>query len=339
MSDENLNSEVAREFVTIVIPTLNEADNILRVIGSVIPCDHDFEIIVVDGGSTDGTKELVASLNDVRVRLIDNPLLIQAAGVNMAVAASDPKARYFLRADAHCDYPDGWSDMIVEYLVQTGAASVVVSMKTGSRADEPFQEAVAFSQNSRLGNGGAAHRRKVAHSHVVDHGHHAGFDKDFFRKIGGYDATFAVNEDAEYDVRVAKAGGKIWLAADAGIVYYPRKTIGALANQYFRYGVGRCRTTLKHSRQPKLRQLLPVGVTLSAIGALLGLPFCQEAAVPFVLYAVALLGYALRATPIEKGTRFAVDVAIATATMHLAWGAGFISALGTIFSQKREACR
>lgn len=317
--------ERTREFVSVVIPVLNEKDHILSVIDQVRPVNHDYEILVADGGSTDGTVELVEALGDARVRVVDNPQRIQAAGVNVAVAASDVRSRFFIRVDAHCAYPHGWSDMIVDHLSETGATSVVVSMLTqGEGQDAPLQAAIAFAQNSKLGNGGAAHRGNQQPSRYVDHGHHAGFLKSFFVENNGYDPSFHVNEDAEYDERTAKAGAKVWLAANAKIIYFPRKSFGKLATQYFRYGKGRCSTVLKHRVKPKLRQLAPVAIAASAIAGFFLLPLSPAFLIPFALYLTAAFLYAFRVTPVESGGRFALRVFFAAVTMHLSWGTGFL---------------
>lgn len=313
------------EFVTLIIPVLNEKEHIISVIDQVRPLDHDYEILVADGGSTDGTIEIVAALDDVRVRLVSNPKRVQASGVNAAVAESDARSRFFIRADAHCAYPVGWSDKIVNHLIETGATSVVVAMHTQEEGpDERMQSAIAFAQNSKLGNGGAAHREGQRVSRYVDHGHHAGFLKSFFVENGGYDPEFSVNEDGEYDQRTSKAGAKVWLAADAQITYFPRKSLQNLAVQYFRYGKGRCSTVLKHRVKPRLRQLVPVAVAGSALGGMLLQFWSPVFVLPFACYLSAAFFYTYRVTPVKKGGRFALNVFFAAVMMHLSWGTGFL---------------
>ena len=113
-----------------------------------------------------------------------------------------------------------------------------------------FQRAVAAAQNSRLGNGGAPHRT-APRSGPVAHGHHAAFDRAFFDRLGGYDAHFSHNEDAEFDYRALRAGGRIWMCAEARVEYYPRDRPMALLHQYIRNGRGRARTLLLHRPAPQ----------------------------------------------------------------------------------------
>src|SRR2546421_453420 len=107
----------------------------------------------------------------------------------------------------------------------TGADSVVVSMI--AKGVTCSQMAAAAAQNSKLGNGGSAHRRK-AQGRFVDHGHHALLDVNAFRLVGGYDESFSHNEDAELDFRLTAAGCRIYLCAGADITYYPRKRLLSL---------------------------------------------------------------------------------------------------------------
>jgi succinoglycan biosynthesis protein ExoA len=325
MTSLTTDHNVTREFISLIIPTFNEALHIKRVVEQVCPAEYDYEIIVVDGGSTDGTLDVIKALGNERVRVINNPRKIQSAGVNLAVSASDPRSRFFVRIDAHCTYPAGWVDAVIGHLKNTGATSVVVTMDT--QADDVSNEtqvAIACAQNSMLGNGGSVHRNKSAESRYVDHGHHAGFLKEFFLSNGGYDDSFSVNEDAEYDQRTSMNGAKVWLAVDCGIVYHPRNTFVKLATQYFRYGYGRCATILKHRSKPKVRQMLPVCVALSAICALVLQAWSYVFLAPFLFYLLSVFALSIAQFGYRMHRLFPLRVGAAIVAMHLMWGFGFL---------------
>jgi succinoglycan biosynthesis protein ExoA len=312
-------------FITIIMPALNEARHIAAAIGSLVPPadDEHCEIIVVDGCSTDETAQIVQRLgaHDKRIRLIDNPQRIQSAGVNRAARCADARARYLVRADCHALYPPGFARRVAETLMRTGAASVVVPML--SRGNAAVQRGIAAAQNSRLGNGGAAHRGAGV-SGFVDHGHHAGFDARVFRALGGYDEGFSHNEDAEYDRRVVLSGGRIYLDQTLRIIYWPRADLASLARQYWNFGKGRARTLRKHAMAPKPRQLAPVGVLAALSGAVILAPVFPAALVIPALYAGACLGWggllALRER--DPGVAFSGPAAM---IMHLAWACGFVT--------------
>lgn len=327
-------SEIAQnsELISIIIPTLNEQDYIAKAIEELSLSDDDYEILVVDGLSTDRTREIVLeiALGNPKVRYIENPRRIQAAAINIGAHEAHPLAKAFVQADAHCGYPKDFSRKIVAAMRENNATSAVVPMLTVGD-ETPFQTAVALAQNSKLGNGGSAHRASGTQSGFVDHGHHAAFDKAFFLEHGGYDENFPINHDGEYDVRTGKAGAKVWMAADCSIRYFPRKTFKALAKQYFRYGLGRANTIFKHKARPKLRQLAPVVITVAVVG---GAAFGQIDSRFNLLplgYLALIGGYAWRLVRLSAPTADlssvstkTARVALAFATMHLTWGAGFL---------------
>jgi succinoglycan biosynthesis protein ExoA len=311
-------------FVTIVMPALNEERYVARAIASVLPRSADlaWELLVADGGSTDATCEIVErmSASDPRIRLLRNEKRIQAAGVNLGARHADARATHLVRADCHAEYPPGFVERCVRTLVETGAGTVVVPMRT--RGTTCMQRAVAAAQNSRLGNGGAAHRMP-GQSGFVDHGHHAAFELAAFRQVGSYDESFPHNEDAELDRRMADAGRRIYLDAGAVLTYYPRSDLIALTRQYFRFGAGRANMLIKHRARPRLRQMLPVAAFLVCLGSL-GLsvvhPVFLSAA---AAYALACLGWGA-ALAVREGDRCLLLSGVAAITMHMSWAAGFL---------------
>jgi succinoglycan biosynthesis protein ExoA len=276
--------------ITIIIPTLDEAAHIGQLLAWLAADAPDdlAEIIVADGGSRDRTCDIVAQAAQAgqRVRLLHNPERIQAAGINMAAAAADPRTTILIRLDAHAGYPPGYVHGLRDVLKGTGADSVVVRLRT--EASGCFQKAVAALSNSRLGTGGAAHRVGRT-SGWIDHGHHAAFLRSSFAGVGGYDRTFAANEDAEFDVRLRRAGGRIWFASELEIAYHPRRTLVALARQYFRYGRGRARNLLKNGERLRLRQCAPPVLVVVLVAAVAMTPVAPWLlAIPIAYFAAAL---------------------------------------------------
>ncbi len=319
-----------KPFVSIIMPALNEERYIVTAIQSIIPrLDRvDYELLVVDGGSTDRTCAIVldiAAAND-RIRLISNERRIQAAGVNKGARMTNPQADYIVRADCHLHYPEGFVERCVGCLTERRVASVVVPMHTVGGTC--FQQAIAAAQNSRLGNGGSAHRLP-GRSGFVDHGHHAAFDRRTFLDLGGYDEEFSHNEDAEFDKRIIQSGGRIYLDSDAAITYYPRATLRSLARQYFRHGWGRASTLVKHRTLPKIRQTLPPIVLLICLLAVaVGLVTLNTAwlAVPLI-YAIACMAWGMNLALRERKICVALS-GIAAMAMHMSWGTGFLLKLG-----------
>jgi succinoglycan biosynthesis protein ExoA len=278
----------------------------------------------LDGGSADGTCEIVAAIAqaDARVRLIDNPKRLQSAAVNLAARTFASGRRWLVRVDAHADYPPRYVSRLVREAERSGAQSVVVAMRTEGHG--LFQRAVAVAQNSRLGTGGSAHRGGGP-SGFVDHGHHALFETSAFLRAGGYDEGFSHNEDAEFDVRLRRSGGRIWLTRDLEIAYFPRSRPGPLFRQYRSYGRGRARTLLRHKERPRLRQLLPLAVAPALI-ALAAAPWLPLAAAPALAWALICLAYGA-GLAIRTRAAEALLSGPAAMIMHVGWSIGFWSLL------------
>ena len=325
-------------FVTVVIPVLNEERFILPLLES-LGClgGNRFmlgphEIIVADGGSTDRTLEMLAGISkEAGIRVLHNPDRIQSAGVNLAAREANPATKYLIRVDAHAVYDPGFIERVACSLVETGAASVVVPLITrpvdGAKG---FVWAVTLAQRSKLGNGGSAHRLESTPAQWVDHGHHAGFDLEFFRSIGGYDESFATNEDAEYDVRVLKAGGRIWFEPSAKVWYSPRETARALANQYFRYGKGRASTILKHRLLPKPRQMFPVAALVANLTAVVfAFVWTPTLIIPAAYFLACFVAAIVerKSMGVRDNGYIDEEATCALMIMHLCWGAGFVSRL------------
>lgn len=309
-------------YCLIVIPCLNEAAHIGALLEHFRPAARrlDARIVVVDGGSRDGTAEIVQrmALEDPNILYMYNKARLQSAAVNLAVDLLGDGVEYLIRIDAHGDYPDDYCDRLIEEAKATGADSVVVSMQT--RGSGIVQRAVAAVQNSRLGTGGSKHRLG-AEGQWIDHGHHALMRIPSFRAVGGYDETFSHNEDAELDHRLRQAGGRIWLTARTRMTYFPRSTFRGLYLQYLDYGRGRARNVLKHRVVPKVRQLVPLLILPVSAFALLSFVH-WAAALPFMAWLSVCLAYAAWLAVRERDAQLLLAGPSAM-VMHFAWSLGF----------------
>ncbi|WP_018012140.1 glycosyltransferase family 2 protein [Sinorhizobium medicae] len=306
----------------IVIPCLDEASHIEALIEKLRPAltPLNAQIVIADGGSIDGTRDIARRLatEDPRVLFLDNPKRIQSAAINRAVAELGADSDYLIRIDAHGTYPDDYCERLVEDALATGADSVVVAMQTVGFST--FQKATAFAQNSKLGNGGSKHRSGAV-GHWAEHGHHALMRIEAFKAVGGYDESFSHNEDAELDYRLGKAGYRIWMTDRTSMVYYPRAKIVPLFRQYFGYGRGRAKNFLKHRAMPGLRQMVPLAVAPVVFGALLAIVNWM-AVLPAGVWAGACLGYGVWMA-LGQRNPYGPLAAVAAMVMHLAWSAGF----------------
>lgn len=314
--------------VLVVIPTLNEEAHIEACLRSLVNGDvrlSEVLIVVADGGSTDRTPTIVRNfaIDFPNVVLLHNPRRLQAAAINLAARTYSAGRRFMVRCDAHAIYPSDYVMQVAESLARMGVASIVVPMDAAGKTC--FQKANAWIVDTPLGSGGSAHRggRK---SMFVDHGHHAGFDLKTFLHVGGYDESFSHNEDAEFDKRLVRSGGRIFLDAGIRLSYLPRATVSSLARQYFNYGKGRARTILKHRDPPKLRQLVPPAALVACVLSVALAPVAPWSLIVPGVY-LAVLAAASVAMAIRKRSACGLLAGVASATMHMSWSAGLLKQL------------
>lgn len=318
----------------VVIPCLNEAAHIKGLLEQLLPPAKrlDMTIVVADGGSGDGTVEIVSGIAamEPRVVLLHNPKRLQSGALNLAIAEYGDMFDCFIRIDAHGGYPADYCERLLEEAAVTGADSVVVAMAT--KGFSTLQKAIAAAQNSRLGNGGSPHR-EGAKGHWTDHGHHALMRVAAFRTVGGYDESFSHNEDAELDYRLRAAGYRIWMTDKTFMTYYPRASISKLFRQYLGYGRGRAKNVLKHRAIPKIRQMVPLTVFPMVVGA--SLAFLNlSTLIPAGLWMAACLGYGVWMA-VSQRNPYGPLASVPAMVMHLAWSTGFWWQLLT--SWKRES--
>jgi succinoglycan biosynthesis protein ExoA len=318
----------------IVVPCLDEAKTIeplLRKLDQQRSSASDM-IVVADGGSKDGTQEIVLRVAQElpNVALMHNAKRIQSAAINLAVQRFGAEFEYLIRIDAHGDYPDDYCRTLLQEAVSLEADSIVVGMETVGFG--LFQRATAAAQNSKLGNGGSKHRAGGG-GEWVDHGHHALMRIFAFQAVGGYDESFSHNEDAELDFRLRQSGFRIWMTGKTYMTYYPRSTASALFRQYLGYGRGRAKNLLKHRSIPKIRQAVPLAVAPVVIGAVLAVLYWW-AAIPLVVWAVACLGYGVWMA-VGQNNPLGPLAAVSAMIMHFAWSAGFWLELIGIKSRRR----
>jgi succinoglycan biosynthesis protein ExoA len=312
----------------IVVPTLNEAPHIEGVVRQLLtdsPALSEVRLVIADGGSTDGTIAIAEQLAQQHpaVALLHNGARIQSAAVNLAVRRFGQGCDVLIRCDAHAAYPPAFCARLLATLEQTGADAVVVPLD--SAGDAGLQRVFGWVCNSPVGTGGAAHRAG-RRSGFVDHGHHAAFRLEMFRRCGGYDETFTHNEDGELDCRQRALGAKVYLDSSIRVVYRPRSTLGGLWRQYFNYGTGRSRTAQRHPHSLRLRQ---VALPSNLAGMALAVALCPWFLTLLLWPAAYLAALALAASWLAVRHRSALAwlAAPVALVMHTAWAAGFISGL------------
>jgi glycosyltransferase involved in cell wall biosynthesis len=272
--------------------------------------------------SDDGTRETVAELaaTDPRVRLVDNPAGTAPAALNAAIRAST--GTVVVRCDAHAVLPAGYVARAVAQLQVTGAANVGgIQAATGTSF---VQRAIAMAMRSPLGVGDAKFRH-ATNAGPVDTVYLGVFRRNAIEAVGLFDERMVRNQDYELNVRLRDAGETVWLDPGLVVEYAPRRSLGALARQYFDYGAGKRKMLSLHPGSLRWRQTAPpalvVGLVGSAVAAVIGAR-AAATVLPATYAAVLVAGGAREA--VRRRDPAAAIFPAATATMHVSWGLGFL---------------
>jgi glycosyltransferase involved in cell wall biosynthesis len=317
----------AAPLVTIAIPCFNEERHIEACLEDVFAQDYppeSIEVLVGDGMSTDRTRQILQTIADQRpgrVRVIDNPRRLQAAGMNAMIAAS--KGDVIVRMDVHARYAPDYVRQCIAALNETGADNVGGAQRAIS--ESWFQRALCAALESPLGVGGASYRNADSEG-FVDTVFLGAFRRKVFDRIGGYDDGAVTNEDAELNQRILATGGKVFLSRKIVVHYYPRDSFGGLARQYFKYGKGRARTLLKHRTFPTPRPAIPFLMVVGGASLLLVPSLRKLAPLAFGLYGAATVVEALRVSR-RHSLALAPVIAAIFPVVHLSHGVGFAAGL------------
>jgi succinoglycan biosynthesis protein ExoA len=316
--------------VSVLIPVRNEAAHLPAVADEMRAqrFDGTFELLFVDGHSDDGSRAILDALaaEDPRVRVLDNPARRTPQALNLALRSA--RGKVIARMDAHTRYPADYLALGVRRLRQGGVDWV--SGPQLAEGDGPWSRRVALALSSRLGTGGADFRHAVDEEFEVDSGFTGMWLRETLERHGGWDEEWLNDQDFELAARIRKAGGRIVCVPAMAAGYIPRDSLARLAEQYHRYGFYRVKTSLRHPESLRRSHVLAPGLVLTlAAAAVAPRPLRRLARAGAAAYATAILGAAateLRRAP--AGDAAALPVVFAT--MHLAWGAGFLRGCATL---------
>ena len=330
----------ALQTVSVIVPCRNERVHIASFCADLarqtLPVGWALQVLIADGRSDDGTRELLQSLcaGDPRLQLIDNPQRIVSSGLNRAIDAA--RGEVIVRMDVHTAYATNYIAECLAALKATGATCVGGPWRPVG--DGWPQAAIALAFQSRLGSGGAASRR-LDYSGPVDTVYLGAWRRADLLRLGGFDESLVRNQDDELNLRIVRSGGVVWQSAAIRSTYTPRALFVALFRQFYQYGYWKVPVIRKHRLPASLRHLAPFVFVagLACLTALTPWSMLARAALATVLgvYALTALfsGAALACAP--HRLRDAVGIATAITCMHLGYGLGFGHALVEVLLLRR----
>lgn len=319
---EERTEHLETDLVSVLIPARNEEGFIGQCLDSILSQgDVDLQVIVVDGGSADGTREIVRQYagRDPRVQLLRSDGSTIPSCLNTGLLAS--RGRWLIRVDAHSTIPPGYVATLVEHL-RTGAWGGVGGRKDGV-APSPTGRAIAAALSSVFGVGKSVyhHGTKVQ---LVDHVPYGAYPTALVQSLGGWDERLQANEDFELDYRIRREGHQLLFDPGVAIGWQNREKLGDLFRQYRRYGRGKARVAALHPRSLMPRHLAaPALVASWPLAAALALRWPWVLGIAFVPYAIALLFASAFTARNVDGWAARRALPGAFLAMHLGWGMGF----------------
>lgn len=317
--------------VSIIMPVRNEQEAIRRSVYAALSQDYPrdrLEVLIVDGMSDDDTRVIVSEISehDPRVRLLENKARLMASGFNSAVSIA--RGEVILMLGGHTEISKTYISRCVRALQEKKAECVGGVVETVS--DTRTGRAIALAMSSSFGVGGVNFRIGTREEKYVDTVAFGAYTRDIINRAGLLDETFVRNQDDEYNYRIRELGGRILLLPDVSCRYYSRSSFSALWQQYFRYGYWKVRVTQRHPRQMKPRHFVPMLLVTSLIFSL-SLAFLSRTALALTALIVGsyFLSNLVASISIARkhNWRLLPLVPIAFATLHFAYGCGFLVGL------------
>jgi succinoglycan biosynthesis protein ExoA len=319
--------------ISIVMPVRNEAMFIEGTLKQLLAQDYphnQYEILVVDGESSDGTRDVVTGLTrqHPNVRLLTNPKRLSSAARNVGIKAAS--GEFVLIVDGHCEIDDRkMLQSTVAAFEQSNADCLGRPQPLEIPGASPLQRAVAAARSSRLGHHPDSFIYVDTARFVPAHSVAVAYRKSVFEQIGYFDERFDACEDVELNTRIDQAGLRCYFTPQIAVRYHPRQSIFGLFRQLVRYGRGRVRLMRKHPATASLGSFVPA---LFVLGLIVGLPLCFSSAwlagiyyATVALYVTIVLGTSVLLALRHRDVNLLVRLPMIFLTIHVASGWGVLS--------------
>ena len=314
------------EKISFVIPCRNEVKYISETINSILNQKiqyKDIEIIIVDGLSDDGTKEILSDIQkkDSRIIVIDNVKKITPVALNLGVKKATGDHIFILGAHAKItnDYVTNCFQIFENHNDVSCAGGPITSISNSA-----LGKAIALAMSSSIGVGNAKHRFPDYEGYA-EMACFPVFKKEVFNQIGYFDEELIRNQDDDFCFRLRKSGGKIYISSRVKSFYYVRESIRSLFKQYYQYGFWRIALLKKHKLPIALRQQIPfLFFSLVLILFFLGI-FLNDLKISFALpglYLLILILYTLKILIVEKKL-YSRWLPLVIFSLHFSYGLGF----------------
>lgn len=316
--------------VSVIVPIRNEEKYIAACLRSLLTQTYPttlFEILVVDGRSSDRSRDIVRTIEAgaPNVRCLDNPGATAPAGMNAGIRNS--VADIIIRADGHNFYPNDYIENCVKYLDKTGADNVGGPWRTIPASSSFSARLVAAVLSSPFGVGDASFRTTQNEGYVetVPFG---AFRRELFDRVGMYNEKLVRNQDVDLNARIRMAGGKIYQTPALQTEYHPVAGFWELLRLTFRTSQWHLYSLSENVKSLGPRHFAPALFVSTIAGLLLVAFFSRYAllAITALLLIHLLVGYCI-VIPRGKSNGFLITCALPFACLcfHVSYGLGTLA--------------
>lgn len=323
------------DLVSVVIPCRNEVKAIAKTVRALLASEHpNLEILVVDGMSEDGTREVVRELSSTepRVRMIDNPHKLTPYAFNLGV--KNARGGYVQIVGSRNELSRDYIPLMMKHLEADPKVACVGGDFQHVHDSEPGRY-ITRAMESKFGVGGGNYRTMEKDT-LVDTVGVPMYRRSIFDEVGFFDENLTRNQDDDYNFRVRRAGHQILYVHDAKTTYLVRGSLKKAYRQYQQYGYFKVYVNKKHGAVTTMRQLVPALFLafwpLALAASLAWPPFAWAALGVAALYVA--LGLALAGRGLGLGER--LRVLRACFVLHLGYGTGYWLGLWDFFALRRR---
>lgn len=316
--------------ISVVIPCFNEVNYISKCIegfkNQSIPF-NEFEILVCDGKSTDGTQveiEKYTALQNFNCKLLINQKQKTPFALNLGL--KEGKGKFLSIFGAHAVPDKDFLKNSIEFLENNqGFAAVGGILENVYENDISKIIGKAMSSSFGVGN---AYFRTGNFEGEVDTVAFGAYRKEVFEKVGYFDEDLTRNQDDEFNYRLVKNHLKMYLTSKIKAKYFVRASIPKLKKQYFQYGYWKVFVNKKHQAITTIRQMIPplfVAFLFSIVPIFLFLKVLMP------LYFLGLIVYASGALYFaSKQSKSIIElykIAFIFFILHYFYGLGYLSGI------------
>lgn len=329
--------------VSVILPCRNEVGAISSCLQSIVKSEYPkeyLELIVVDGRSNDGTRDIVKEFSEKFpwIRLLDNDRGITPAALNIGIRSS--RSQIVVRMDAHTLYPPDYISKLVDWIERSKADNVGGICITQPANPTDKAQAIAIGLSHPWGVGNSHFRIGVSAPKWVDTVPFGCYRREVFDKIGLFDERLIRNQDDEFNHRLIKSGGRILLVPEIVSYYAARESLLKVWIMYYQYGYFKPLAVRTIGAVMTIRQLVPSVFVMSLILTATTAPWSNLIAVLFgaivVSYGMINL-YIGVSVAVKAGLRCGFWSMVVFPALHLSYGLGYLKGMLDFFILRKQS--